>query len=181
MLFHISEGQHAAEPKQLKVRWRPKRFHFDVTFHDGRYHLRENGKTDVDQYDWNKLCGLSFHLFTNHHDSFMIGWRYNLDTKRIELNRYQHRNGEVVFDKQPFGTIHPQGGRVRGEARINYDRKQVRVSVFWHQPKNPSAEGHTGLEYRFDTMPKITREINLWFGGNEPAPKTMFFLKETGY
>ncbi|NRB64829.1 MAG: hypothetical protein HRU40_17700 [Saprospiraceae bacterium] len=180
-LFTIRKGEHAAQPRKIKIRWQPQRFTFDVIFNDGRYHLKEGDRTDVDQYDWNKLCGLSFHLFTNHNNSFMIGWRYNLDTQKIELNRYQHKSGETIYDEIPFADIHPVGGRISGVAHIEYQQKRVRTKVQWFDPGKKEAAGSSELIYPFHDMPRLTREISIWFGGNETAPTDLYFLKKTGY
>lgn len=180
-LYHIPQGEHAAKPKEMHLRWRPQRFFFDVTFNDGRYHLKEGNQTDTDQKDWNKLCGLSFNVFTNHQNSFMFGWRYNLDTQKVEVNRYQHLSGQTVYDKTPFASLHPIGGRITGTALLEYRQKRVRAKVNWYDPGKTKASGNTELVFDFHRMPTVTREINLWFGGNEPAPVDLFFLKETRY
>jgi len=49
-----------------------------------------------DRADWLKLYGYSFHMFTNHKNSFMIAFRWNQDRELFDITAYFHRNGIVI-------------------------------------------------------------------------------------
>ena len=42
----------------------------------------------VDQYDWNKLTGISFTLLRPDTDAIMVAWRYNVTTQMFEVGPY---------------------------------------------------------------------------------------------
>ena len=185
----IKKGAHASKPYHLRIRRSPQDFHFMVTFQDGMYHLLHQGKTDPDQYDWNKLLGMSFNLFTNHENSWMIGWRYNILNKTIELNRYWHSAGKMYHDREPFAAIDPKLGGLSGSMYLDYKNKRVFGQVqTWkrfdssakQESKHVDLQTHN-IEFVLDDMRPWTREINTWFGGNEKAPRTIKLFKITSY
>lgn len=62
-----------------------------------------------DRYDWNKLCGRSYGLFSDNW-SIRLGWRCT-DSMNIELTPYLHVDGAIVIARTiaiPPGEIAPQ-------------------------------------------------------------------------
>ncbi len=164
--YTIQPGQHASRPLLLRWKWKPKRYFFSVRFLQAAY---DHG--NADQMDWNKLLGVSFHLFTNHENSFMLGWRWNVDTQLFEINAYQHVDGSTKYTDTLF-TV-PHDSWLQGVANIDYRRDQVRLSV---KVAHGVAVEHV---FQFSRLRKLTREINAWFGGNLPAPYYIVIEKET--
>ena len=76
-----------------------------VSFNDTcRYDLKS-----IDQLDWNKLIGITT-SWNRHKQSFRIGWRYNLQSKVIEIAPYIYdRHTRYLYDGVsiaiPFNTF----------------------------------------------------------------------------
>lgn len=171
-LYKIKEGKHSASPSTfLKLRYKPSIFKGLVEFIDATYDLK-----DIDQKDWNKLTGLSFHLFTNHKNSVMIGWRYNLDTKRIELNSYNHIDGKTIYTKT-LDSLNPETETLEYEFTIDYSTKTVKLMMYIRSTDHVRIAGQETIN--FTRLGCITREINVYFGGNEKAPKNIYIKKQT--
>lgn len=64
---------------------------FFITKVSGNAMLTENTIYDlktVDQYDWNKLTGISFNILRPDQNALMVAWRYNVDSKQFEVAPY---------------------------------------------------------------------------------------------
>ena len=149
------QGRHRAHPYRLKIGFFDK-LDFSVTFDEAAKY--EHG--DHDQMDWNKLCGISFHLFTSHKNSAMVGWRYEPITGVFQLNAYYHVDGQVQYTNtlqrvEPCETV-------KGSISVFSDRVAVEIGFATHLQK-------------FDRLRKLRRRIWPWFGGNKPAPKDVTF------
>lgn len=171
-LYKIKEGKHSASPSTfLNFRYKPSVFKGLVKFTDASYDLG-----DKDQKDWNKLTGLSFHLFTNHKNSVMIGWRYNLKTKRIEINSYNHINGKTIYTK-PLDSLNPETEKLEFEFMIDYSTDTVKLMMYIREIDQVRIAGQETIN--FTKLKCITREINVYFGGNEKASKDIYIKKQT--
>ena len=117
-----------------------------------------------DQDDWNKLAGVSFHLFDNHRNSVMFGWRWNETLKVFDLNTYAHIAGERFMGGPALAV--PPGNVFYVWLEIDYAAGYVRLSF--------QTGDFTRVEFvNFPEIPRWNREIGSWFGGNLPAPHEM--------
>lgn len=149
------QGNHRAHPYLLKI-GRFSQLDFTL-FMDERTMYNHNGN---DQRDWNKLCGISFHLFTSHRNSVMIGWRYIPEANRFEFNAYYHVDGKVIYTPKLW-TSEP-GQKVTGLISVTDKRVIVQIGEHSHNQE-------------FKKLRRWRRRIWPWFGGNKPAPKNVVF------
>lgn len=166
--YYVKEGAHSARPLILRYRKRPTRFVIQAQFTDATY-LHGN----QDQGDWNKLGGLSWHLFNNHINSIMLGWRWNPEISKFEINVYSHIDGDTVYTKPLFSVSAKD--YLTGTAYIDYKAK----SVSWFLFVNGVQMGEPVIIKFPKKLKRWTREINLWFGGNRKAPRTIKLKKST--
>lgn len=122
----------------------------------------------VDQLDWNKLGGFSFHPFTNHENSFMVGWRY-LDG-HFQLAPYQHLNGKRILHDPGIEEINPFD-LFKVFIVIDYNKNTVYLTM------TTEYETYYG-EFVYDNMNERTREIFPWFGGNNSATHPMCIFRK---
>lgn len=165
-IYTVKPGQHAFTPP--------------VSFNMGRGWKRIGWKCvltqscvydlgNADQTDWNKLAGVSFHLFDNHRDSIMFGWRWNETLKVFDLNTYAHIDGDRFMGGPALAV--PPGAVFYAWLEIDYASNYVRLSF--------QAGDYTRVEFvNFPDLPRWNREIGAWFGGNQPAPHRMEIQKE---
>lgn len=148
-----SEGDHKSRPYNLS--WQDRD---ELTY---SWRFNETAIYDLagdDQYDWNKLTGLSFHLWDNHKNSAMVGWRWTSGGD-VELNAYFHIGGERVFTE--IIAYIPIGEEFRTAIRRNGDG-WVTVSIAGREVRKFMGECCNNDK---------SREIYPWFGGNNPAPQ----------
>lgn len=124
---------------------------------------------DEDQKDWNKLTGLFFNLFNTRAETVMIGWRYNIQTDRIELNAYYHINKKRIFTKSLLEV--KRGELVKVKINVDYQNKNYTV----HLTSNGKTVQHTQT---FRHNRGLCGQINFYFGGNRKAPQAMSVLME---
>lgn len=160
----IEQGNHRSEP-------------YDLTFNGNVNIAYDWGFTEScryeiccgDQADWNKLTGFSFNFLTNHRNSLMVAWRYNLDGY-FELAPYYHKNGEVFYAEiedniQVVQLYYPF--LFETHFTIRADIRKIFVTII--------IEGTNETSFLELDMPEEenngnTREIYPWFGGNQKAP-----------
>ncbi len=160
------KNRHRSSPYCLKVG--------KITERSYRYYFDEAAKYDLkgeDQFDWNKLFGISFHIFTSHRNSVMIGWRYNIDRDHFEFNSYCHIDGSVrrsstLFVLETSGAI---------DLKIRIEGESVFLTF-----SNPDRPSHGILTHRVDFPGKLNRRrrnIEAWFGGNKKPGKKVCFTR----
>lgn len=115
----------------------------------------------VDQYDWNKLVGLKWDFFKPRNNSLLVGWRWNLNTRQIELAPYLHQDGGR--------EMHPPVVQIRPDERLSIridwsETKRVRY-VFSSAGRAPVTELYT-----FRVPDHDPWQILHWFGGTQAAP-----------
>lgn len=114
-----------------------------------------------DQGDWNKLCGINFTLPGQPLKAVMFGWRYNPESRLVEVAAY-------IND--------PVRGRMMGEPMASF---RIGATVRVHIRRLDSGKWMFSVwkfedwieetyEVSFDN--KIGRSVAGWFGGNRPAP-----------
>jgi len=161
--YTVSQDSHFSFPRVFKFKRSPKEVKWTVRFHENcDYHIQENGTTHVDQYDWNKLCGVFFSLFNTRKDSAMMGWRYNPKTDEIEMAPYYH----VSSSRDMFKTMMT----VKREEtfslslKVDYEKK----SYLWKMEKEGFETTH---EMPFTHRGGLCGFISFYFGGNQTAPQ----------
>lgn len=120
-----------------------------------------------DQADWNKVCGLSYDIFSNFRDTQMLGWRYNPETDKIELNHYCHIDRKRVMGPVLMSVNINQ--RVAFELSTDRENRTIRLDLSAQNKDSASSE------YRYKSFGTLTRRLGAWFGGNRPAPHEMSF------
>ena len=114
-----------------------------------------------DIYDWNKIGGLTNYFTANNKQSVLVGWRPSPDWMVMELAAY-------VNDKY--------GGFKAGPARLVPVGIDTRGKINQFGSVAYFAYGDTII-----SLPAkkafVTREVDVWFGGNRPAHKAMTIWK----
>lgn len=88
----IKAGSHASKPYCFS--WsKVGQEDFEVEFDESALYIIDG----PDQMDFCKGPGRSMHLFTNHKNSYMLGWRHNPQAGAIELTSYYHINGQRIM------------------------------------------------------------------------------------
>jgi len=173
----IREGQHRAQPygfswnddKLLVYEWHPNK-------------SMEYNLDGIDQCDWNKLTGYSFDLLSNHKNSLMVAWRYDLAGKFL-FAPYYHENGEAhKLEPSCTGFFYNPGDLpvlaanisdvVETHIIVNRDLRYTAIFII-----NRSTGDQVFWENYWDTRIGNVREIGPWFGGNEPAPHDIFLYR----
>jgi hypothetical protein len=167
--IRIPAGHHAAQPRWFDYK---KRDWLGMQFVFTDYASYE--LPGVDQEDWNKLCGLSFCLFSNHRNSVMVSWRWNPDDELFELGFYYHVRGKRVIRKDYDGMEVFARVRPRGTCFVNFKVDHLMGVVYTNIT--------VGEEQFTDSVELKTnrrsRVINTWFGGNRAAPNDIYLLRK---
>jgi len=192
-IITVKEGKHFFKP--YEPTWNnDERSFFEFTFDESiRY---ETGNKN--QCDWSKLCGYSFHKLTNHKNSLMIAFRY--DRKGfIWLTPYYHEDGKRytigdIYDpvtgnneNVPCTTTSGQSFPYNGTLAIQAEPFQ-KITVEWFITSEPNytqvtvtntatAESFTFSKHWAEDVQR-KREINAYFGGDEPAPQQITIWKK---
>lgn len=164
--FTIKKGRHFCRPRVFRMRRKPTCVTWQAAFGmDAKYNHE-----DVDQDDWNKLCGIYFNFFNTRDNTAMIGWRWNLDEQAMELNAYYHLNKERVFTPPLFDVALGEVFTASITCNWRESRYEVRLDsldalreVVHFQP--------------FEIKRKLSFEINTYFGGNKRAPHNITVYK----
>lgn len=133
----------------------------------GEATFTENSAYDlhnVDQYDWNKLTGISFTLLRPDTDAIMVAWRYNVDTGMFEVGPYYNVDlARIMPDDSEIISV-----PVNEPFTFSADYQGITVQYGDTMVYKPIPEGlhpHQLSAFR----------INSWFGGTSRAPKTISF------
>ncbi|WP_142391429.1 hypothetical protein [Mycobacterium sp. ENV421] len=118
----------------------------------------------VDQYDWNKLTGISFTLLRPDTDAIMVAWRYNVSTQMFEVGPYYNVDTARIMPTDSEIISVPVGQTFTFHA----DYQGITVQYGDTAVYKPIPEGlHPNQLSAF--------RINSWFGGTSRAPKTISF------
>lgn len=144
-----------------------KLFMWEIQFLPGSKYLIP----DQDQFDWNKLCGISFTpsaLIT----SAMVGWRYNPKEDVFECAAYCHENRETYMS--------PSLIKVRSNEKfvVSLDVNVKTHSYLFAFLSTDLAKVLGVHSVPFTHSKRVLRTVNAWFGGNKTAPETLCFLKK---
>ena len=136
----------------------------------GKATFTENSVYDlhnVDQYDWNKLTGISFTFWHPDDNAIMIAWRYNVDTQMFEIGPYYNMDFARIMPTDDEIISVPVGATFTFDADYNGITLQYGDTVVY----KPIPEGlHPNQLSAF--------RINSWFGGTSLPPKTIsYYMK----
>jgi len=180
-LYKIKKGRHAARPLMLRIRCNPFgiygnfRGHWQARLGDGWiYELPTNHN------QWNKLCGDSFRLIDSSRQAVMLGVRHNEIYGLTEVSPYYNIGGNYVYyeaagrpDDWPLVEVLP-GQLIDFQYIVgpnNWVQTRIELPdigrVEWHKIRHPAAGGSW-----------FSREVNLWFGGTQPAPHDVTVWKK---
>ena len=132
---------------------------------------------DTDQCDWNKLTGLSLNLLTNHVNSLMVSWRYDLQGF-LWLAPYYHQDGSTFWADVPcsqaqIAVVDPDLKALRvniGDVVETHMNVSVQKSIITLTIINTATNQSVYYEKEWGEPFTNTREIYPWFGGSESAP-----------
>lgn len=154
----IFKGVHFVVPNRWGV-W-VTRVSGDATFTaDSVYDLK-----DEDQYDWNKLAGITFTPWRPERDASMVVWRYNLQDNTFEVGPFFDNNFAYVFPTEDEIIT------VSADETFDYavDYKGITITYGERTVFKPYPED---LKPNFWTSARVTG----WFGGSEVAPRTLTY------
>jgi hypothetical protein len=169
-IFHLKKGSHFSNPRGLlsrrltlldSLKWQCR---LDSSC---RYiMLLKNGKLHEDQWDYNKLTGITFTPYYPQGNTAMVGWRYNPKTTVFELVPYWHLDYKRIFNEKPFVSV-TIDELFTVEMITNFNKKQVTTVI-------KTLKGQLSDTKAFHRIPKRASLIHPYFGGTSLAPKEMF-------
>lgn len=117
---------------------------------------------DSDQNDINKLGGLGYG-FNHHQNSFRIGWRWNVKSKRVEIFSYCYIDGDVEYD-----LIYNCGDT----ATLSFDIRRVWFVERYKWVIHIEENGITSMRYvnAPQRLPDYGFKLYPYFGGDHTAP-----------
>lgn len=144
------KGEHSSSPILYKP-W-VRRLSGSIYFtEESKYNLGS-----VDQYDWNKVTGISFNPLKPNENAIMIAWRYNPSSDYFEVGPYFNIAGTNLAPDTKFIKV-----RI-GESvgfYLDYDYAQVTGKI------------DVKTSTYFGKHPFLTSfRIQPWFGGNMATP-----------
>ena len=121
---------------------------------------------DEDQYDWNKLAGITFTPWRPDRNSSMIVWRYNLQNGMYEIGPFFNVDFKYVFPTDD------QVITVPADQMFSYTVDYNGISVSYGG-RTVYKDTPADLKPNFWTSARVTG----WFGGSEVAPRTVSYYQ----
>lgn len=165
----IYKGLHRPFPFKIKGLNRIEDYIFKKTFRFTES-CRYNMHTE-DQYDWNKLYGVSFGIFGIHKNSARFVWRYDLATQKIEIGAYWYIDGY-----RNYYTL----CSVEINDTINFKMTFLHDSIVFTVLDDLMPTSKYVLYMNEDILEKNRYECGIYFGGNRRAPQRIE-IKEYKY
>lgn len=147
-----------------------------------------------DKFDFNKLFGYSFHTWSNHIDSFMCAWRWDIDRELIGITSYYHRDS-IIYVGPKHRELrfvladYDQQIKLTGNAKFSdteimrFVRPDENFYIEFVQDYNMGEFGlivddTTTIDYEpmqdtllFNNFRTWKRVIHPWYGGQETPDK----------
>lgn len=141
-----------------KIYWDKKNLSYDILFTEScTYNL-----CTADQYDINKLFGLSFGF--HHNNSIRFGWRWNIETCCIDIFAYAYvnwiRNKETKIYSAKINQVNRYSIKVQPEI---YELTITDLKFGYK----------TICEIKHGKLNKLGYALHPYFGGNMKAPHDM--------
>lgn len=144
----------------------PRKPAFFITHVSGDAMFTDNTVYDLhtsDQYDWNKLTGISFNILQPDQNALMVAWRYNVIAKNFEIAPYYNVDLARILPKEPQEVISVPIGE-KFSFYVDYNGITLRYgskTVFKPIP----ADLHPNQLTAF--------RVQTWFGGTSLPPNTL--------
>jgi len=176
MNYVVKQGGHYSFPRNFPLT-RFNRMTFEVLLSDSwRYRLLDNTQTDglsPDQFDWNKLVGVTVTPLNPMGDTCMVAIRYEPKTDEIKICPYWHRNS--------FGIVREMDENLAVTIKPN----QKFLCDFWYDGKElhyVTRDKETGNVMQNESKPfkkgyswfNLCHIIQVYFGGNQVAPQNIY-------
>lgn len=162
----IQKGKHYSSCSTLKFHFNKKSIKFNISFSDDCIYNLESS----DQFDINKLFGLSYGL--HHKNSARFGWRWNLEKKKFEILAYVYRDGKRINEWEEDILIAEIKPVLIYEMEIIKDNENYIFTVTTTNRKNIYKKtikcGNECNDFGYHLFP--------YFGGNQKAPHNMLIL-----
>lgn len=157
-IFTIPQASHYSGI-HIKPHINKKFLQYDVMF--DKSSLYNHG--DIDQYDINKLFGLSYGY--HHKNSVRFGWRCNdKSTPKIEILAYCYINGNRIDEYEEDIHIAMVDLNQYYTYRIDVSKNDYTLSIF----KSEQIIGQKSIQH--GDLPLYGYQLYPYFGGNRKAP-----------
>jgi len=121
---------------------------------------------DEDQFDWNKLAGITFTPWRPDRNSSMIVWRYNLQSGMYEIGPFFNVDFRYVFPTDDEVITVP------ADQTFSYSVDYNGITVSYGD-RTVYKSTPDDLVPNFWTSARVTG----WFGGSEVAPRTVSYYQ----
>lgn len=169
-VYRFKKGRHFAKPRGIFNRfvWQPQSLKWKMRFDTScQYILKnKNGQIHEDQFDWLKLCGVTFSPWQPRKNTAMVGWRYNHIKKVFELNTYWHVNGKRIFEDTQHIDVKANED-FETEIILNPRLKKITVVIKTQNGRLEQAQNYRFFRKNWATV------IHPFFGGTSKAPRNM--------
>jgi hypothetical protein len=175
-VYKHPKGWHLADPVTAQFGKWPDIFQMQVKFDSTCKYVfyTSTGAIAENQYDYNKAGGWSFDELSAQKNSCMMGWRYGIESRKIELTFYHHSKGVAIHHTDPVQAI--GFNQVATYTMIpNYSTGEIYETI---EVDGVTAGNSFNMPEITNRKNQIGREINCWFGGQEKAPHKMYILKK---
>ena len=157
MVYTIKSGKHAASPWSFRP-WVNKVSGYGAFIQAAHTIPAPN---QHDQWDWSKLTGIGYNPLKPNDHACMVAWRWNLETKKVELSAYFNANAALFYETNPDNII-----SVDENQPFYYEITHDRVHISDIRGKSVTVFRPSQVKVR-----RLTSfQIQPWFGGNQTAP-----------
>lgn len=159
MISTVFKGFHFSWPPYIE---RVEELNYEITFNESC--IYDHG--DIDQWDWNKLIGVKKNFFSPRKNSFMVGWRWNLEKDRLELTLYKHdKDGKATYDDK--GIFYISRKELKDPIYIDFRFNQSEILFSINSKNYNMSDQHISTTAAFFNKGWL---IKNWFGGTKTAP-----------
>jgi len=174
-IFKHPKGWNRVDPTPFQLgRW-PEIFQVQIMFDSTCKYVfyKSDGTINPNQFDYNKAGGWSFQTGDARINSCLVGWRWGLVSKKIELTFYNHINKLAVHQSDPvllanFYQV------ITFTVIPNYETGEIFETL---EVGGVTAENSFQMPRILEKKDRDGRESNFYFGGQERAPHTMYMFK----
>lgn len=154
--YTIPKDSHNSIPFTPSV-WNKKISGYFAFLESSKYNLGNS-----DQYDWNKLCGISWNPLNPNQNATMVAWRYIPWLKKFQVCPYINKSGTIIayedniveFDTEEVGKFVIDKWGINVVNASSTKQNWVRIPI-------PSGVVGSWL---------TAFRIQPWFGGNQVSP-----------
>jgi hypothetical protein len=171
-IFRFNKGSHFSSPRGLFKRmiYEPNKLVWECRFDKSCCYQMclDNGQLHEDQWDYNKLLGITFTPLNPHNNTAMVGWRHHPDSLYFELIPYWHIHKKRVYKERPCLTVKPDE-KFKVEIMVDYIKYTITTSIITSKGKLEETQYYKGFSHQ-------AALIYPYFGGTSRAPNDMFLF-----